>query len=78
MENNTELDALRKRMDVMILLLLEMTPDGAESMTRKVERLLDFGFTQSEVAQIIGKKLNYVTAIVSAGKKSRARTGRTG
>ena len=65
---------LRKRLDVIILLLLESAPDAATSTTRKIERLLEFGLTNTEVAQVIGKKANYVTAVTS-GKK-RARTAR--
>ena len=71
MAGDLDWDGLRKRLDVMILLLLEMAPGGADSITRKIERLLDFGLTKSEVAEIIGKKVNYVTAVTS-GKKRRA------
>ena len=60
-----------KRLDVIILLLLESAPSGAESTTRKIERLLEFGFTKSEVAQIIGKSVNYVSAVTSGKKQSR-------
>ena len=73
MAGDLDWDGLRKRLDVMIVLLLEMTPEGADSTTRKIERLLDFGLTQSEVAAIIGKKLNYVTAVTSGKKRSAAK-----
>ena len=49
MPNDPHWDQLRKRMDVIIQLLLEMSPNGAESTTRKVERLLDLGLSNSEV-----------------------------
>jgi hypothetical protein len=62
---------LRKRLDMIIQLLLEQSPDGAASTTRKIERLLSLGFSQPEVAQVVGKKLNYITAVV-AGKKKAA------
>jgi hypothetical protein len=63
---------LRKRLDAMILLLLEASPAGAGSTTRKIERLMELGFSQPEVAQVIGKKLNYVTAVISGKKKAAA------
>jgi hypothetical protein len=66
---------LRRRLDAMILLLLEIAPSGAESVTRKIERLLGFGFSPAEVAQIIGKPANYVTA-VTAGKRKAAGKGK--
>lgn len=64
-------ERMLKRLDVVILLLLESAPGGAETTTRKIERLLEFGFTKSEVAQIIGKPVNYVSAVTSGKKKSR-------
>ena len=64
---------LRKRLDMVIQLLLEMSPDGAASTTRKIERLLALGFSQSEVAQVVGKKLNYVTAVVAMKKSAVAK-----
>jgi hypothetical protein len=73
MANEFDGIALRKRLDAMILLLLESSPRGAESTVSKIERLLELGFTQPEVAQMIGKKLNYVTAVISTKKRSGAR-----
>jgi hypothetical protein len=76
---SAELDTniLEKRLNVVILLLLEMTPGGADTTTRKIERLLGYGLSQTEVAAIIGKKLNYVGAVVSGKKKSASkRAGR--
>jgi len=69
MSNEQVSDRLLKKLDVIILLLLESAPGGAETTTRKIERLLGFGFTKPEVASIIGKPLNYVTAVTSSKKK---------
>jgi hypothetical protein len=71
MTMSAELDSteITRRMDVMIMLLLENGPDGAVSTTRKIEKLMSFGLTASEVARIIGKKPNYVTAVISGKKK---------
>lgn len=68
-------DRLLKRMDVIILLLLESAPDGAGTTTAKIERLLGFSLTQSEVAEIIGKSGSYVSAVMSGKKKSRQKKG---
>ena len=73
MANTFEAEGLRKRLDTIILLLLEGSADGEQTMARKVERLLDLGLSQSDVAQIIGKKLNYVTAIVARKQKGKAK-----
>lgn len=67
-------DSVVKRLDVIILLLLESAPGGAETITRKIERLLEFGFSKPEVASIIGKPLNYVTAVTSSKKRKRSKT----
>ena len=71
MSNTFEADDLRKRLDAIILLLLETSADGEQTMSRKVERLLEMGLSQSDVAQIIGKKLNYVTSVVAKKKKRK-------
>ena len=54
-----------RRLDALILIALESGPSGAGSTTRKIEKLVELGFSQPEIAQIIGKKLNYVTAVLS-------------
>lgn len=76
MNKNDDVEWLRKRLDAIILLLLENASGGAISTSGKIERLLSLGFSQPEVAQLIGKKLNYVTAVMS-GKK-RAAGGKKG
>ena len=72
MVDKLDSEQLRKRLDAIILLLLESSPGGADSTTRKIERLLELGFTSPEVAQVIGKKLNYVTAVTSGKKRVRS------
>jgi hypothetical protein len=69
MSADPDWDGLRKRLDVIIMLMMERGPDGANSTSGKIEKLLGFGFTASEVAQVVGKKLNYVTAVMSSGKR---------
>ena len=65
-------EGIRRRLDVIILLLLENGQNAATSTTKKIEKLLDLGLTTSEVAQVIGKKLNYVTAVTSGKRRAQA------
>lgn len=65
-----------KRLNIIIHLLLEKGGNGDESMTSKIDRLLRLGLTQAEVATVVGKPVNYVTAIASK-RKARARSKTT-
>jgi len=40
-------------------------------ISSKIERLLSFGLSKPEVASIIGKPINYVTAVTSGKKKQK-------
>ena len=73
MANSDDIDWLRRRLDAMIQLLLESAAGGALTSSSKIEKLMAMGFTQAEVAQIIGKKTNFVTATVASKKKIAAR-----
>ena len=68
MTTEHDLASVCRRLDALILLALESGPSGAGSTTRKIEKLMELGFSQPEIAQIIGKKLNYVTAVLSQKK----------
>jgi hypothetical protein len=64
---------LIKRLDLLIRLQLDRgLPESPASTTSIVHRLLDLGFSSAETASIIGKPLNYVTALSSA-KRAKAR-----
>src|SRR5687768_16113924 len=65
-----EHDWLRKRLDAIIQLLMERGDGAAKSVTDKIGRLLDMGFTQAETAQMVGKPANYVAAIAGRRKKA--------
>ena len=69
MTNAFEADDLRKRLDIIILLLLESVEGREQSFPQKVERLLELGLSQSDVAQVTNKKLNHITTIVARMKK---------
>ena len=65
-----DMKSVVKRLDVIIQLMLDNAGNGSESMKGKIERLLAFGLQQTEVAQIVGKPLNYITAVKSGKKKT--------
>lgn len=62
-------EVIRRRLDAIILLMLERADPSARSITGKVERLLELGFTNTETAQIVNKPPNYVTAVTANAKK---------
>ena len=70
MRTEPDWDGITRRLDIMIMLLMENGADGATSTTHKINKLLDLGLSQPEVARVIGKKLNYVTAVISGKKRS--------
>ncbi len=62
--------AVLKRLDTLISLLLEPLPAGdSTSVSEKVRRLLNLGLGAAEVAEILGKPTNYVTAVIAKRKK---------
>lgn len=69
MANNDE-DVV-KRLDIIIQLMLENGSNPISSTTGKIQRLLDFGLSKTEVANILGKKVNYISAVTSGKKKSK-------
>lgn len=75
MATDPDWDGIKRRLDIIILLLMESGPNVANSTTRKIEKLLGFGMSATEVAQVIGKKPNYVTAVVSGLKRSAGKKG---
>ena len=72
-ENEIGQDILQ-RLDIIISLLLEApVTDNATSIASKVHKLSGLGLTSSEIAKILGKPINYVTAIKAT---KRAREGK--
>lgn len=73
MTDEHEQAVIVRRMDVVIMLLLECGPEGPVSMTSKIQKLLGFGLSTAEVAEIVRKKANYVTAVISSKKRAESR-----
>jgi hypothetical protein len=60
-----------QRLDIIICLFLDMpAADSATSVASKVHKLSSLGLSPSEIAKILGKPVNYVTAIKST-KRAR-------
>jgi hypothetical protein len=69
-EKNYQREILQ-RLDVIICLLLDSPADEkAVSISSKVHKLSDLGLKPSEIAMILGKPLNYITATKST-KRTR-------
>lgn len=61
-----------KRLNVMIALMLDQVKeDQATSMAAKIVKLAALGLAPSDIAEIVGKPLNYVTATLSQRNSTR-------
>jgi hypothetical protein len=81
MNTNDEIqNSILRRLDILISLQLENPlPDGVATSV-KIARLLSAGASPAEAAKIVGKPINYVTAVMAMRKKRGrgARQGRPG
>ena len=68
-EGSTNDDVVR-RLNIMISLHMDSLPDGPKNMTEKILRLSGFGLGPAEIGEIVGKRPNYVSAVVSGKKRS--------
>ena len=65
-------EAMVKRFNLIVSLLLELVgKDDALPISGKIERLSKLGLEPAEIAEVLGKKTNYVTAIISQKKKNK-------
>ena len=72
MSGEADWDGMKKRLDIIIMLMMDRGPDGATSMMSKIDKLVAFGLRPVEVAQIVGKKVSYVTAVMAQRKPKKA------
>jgi hypothetical protein len=61
-------DSILRRLDILIALQLDVPANGAAT-SNKIERLLSAGASAAEAAKIVGKPINYVTAVVATSKR---------
>jgi hypothetical protein len=72
MANTEENDWLRRRLDAVILLLMDALSKEPLSSAARIERLQSFGFKPAEIAKIIGKETSFVTATLAKKKNKGA------
>ena len=72
MTNSDENDWLKRRLDAIVLLLMDAHSDAPLSHAARIEKLQGLGFRPSETAKIIGKDLSFVTATLAKKKKKSA------
>lgn len=69
-------ETIIKRLNVLIAILLEQSPaESTLSMTNKIGKLVEVGVSPADIAKILGKPLNYITAVLSQ-RKSRKKKGK--
>lgn len=72
MENADFQNTLLRRLNLLIILMLDTSSsEGPQSTTKRIERLTKIGLPPSEIAEIIGKNTNYVTAVLHGKKKAK-------
>ena len=77
MQNEESLGQIIRRLDVLILLQLENSSGGeTATLAGKIRRLTELGLNAPEIASIIDKPLNYVTATISQQKKAARKRGK--
>lgn len=76
--NNKFSEDMIKRLDILIGLLLDQSSaETTLSMSDKIGKLADIGVPSADIARILGKPLNYVTASRSQ-RKSRKKAKANG
>lgn len=78
MDKNTKLlEELIKRVNILIAVSLECV-GGKEAISTadKIVKLANIGVSSPDIARIIGKQTNYVTAILSQKKSKRKKLRR--
>ncbi|MBI2059207.1 MAG: hypothetical protein HYT87_05490 [Nitrospirae bacterium] len=66
------LEGIARRLDLITALLLDQVDfDEIASAAQKIRRLLAMGASPSEIARIVGKPINFVTATIAQAKSKR-------
>jgi hypothetical protein len=77
MDDELILKRLLRRLDILIMLQTEIAGEPAATRpASKIQRLLGLGLSASEIASILGKPINYVTATAYRHKKGGKRKER--
>ncbi len=75
-DDNAVLNQILRRLDILISLEFEKPVESKSvSLAGKIKRMAELGLTVSEIASIVGKPGNYITATLSQQKKSAQMKG---
>ena len=70
MDNEKILSQILRRLNILISLHLETSFETKNvPISNKIQKLAKLGLTSSEIASIISKPINYVTATISKMRK---------
>ncbi len=76
MDDNAILNSILKRLDILICMGLEKPLlEKPTTMANRIVRLQAIGLSPSEIAAVLGKPTNYVTATISRKKARHANGG---
>jgi len=66
------LQAILERINVLIALQLESLPEmNGSSLSMRIRKLAELGLSPSQIGTILGKKANYVSAVLGGrGRRS--------
>ena len=71
-DNKEKLSSIDRKLSIVISLLLKIANDGNEATFKEqIKDLAAFGLNSSEIADILGKKVGYVSKELSEIKKSK-------
>ena len=71
MEREQWAEEIIKRLNILIALNLDHGIESGLSMAGKIAKLNELGVTTADIARILGKPANYITAHLSQRKKRR-------
>ena len=70
-------EQMLRRLDTLIAVMLDVTPtQGRVPVASKIQRLAGIGLAPAEIASILGKPTNYVTASLATKRKPTAKRAR--
>ena len=75
-DNQKACSEIVKRLNILIALSLDAAQNDGLSMADKIVKLNNFGVNPADIARILGKPANYVTATLSQ-RKTRKTKGST-
>jgi hypothetical protein len=75
-KDQKNVEEIIKRLNILIALNLDNTGKNGLSMADKITKLNDLGVSSADIARILGKPPNYVTATLSQ-RKTKKKKGKS-